>query len=862
MKDKTPVHFGPNVSRRQLLGAAGATAGAASALSVVPWTVSQAQVEQMQSEGWEPNPLICHMCGGACGLLAMHKKGTSVSRETVRIVPNPTHPQRGYCGRGASAMWTWNHPLRLKKPMKRVGKRGEGKFVECSWDEALDGIAKQVRQIVDKDGERAICLTSHSYSNPQKWFASALGTPNLIKHCSTCNTGSVIGRRLVYGKGFDGAGKIEPDYSRVRFLLMLGRSLNCAIGVANVVQRARLEGSCQVTFVDPRMPEGALNGSDWIGIKPGRDAALIMAMLNIAVAEGLADEAFLAKHTNAAYLVTGDEKPVTQAMLVKGGSSKLFAVVDAATGRVSCRGVDQDKRFVEDAAVNPDLRFKGEVTLADGTRQTVTTAFNLLMDRCARFTPAEAARETGIDANRIVKLARDFFTLGGVADDGWYSARNGNDAETFALVNVLNLFTGHFDREGGLVVTQGGGFKGPGVSLKGNKGKGPAGQTWTIDGETRRLDTVYYPESTGTFSAIFEAIHTGKPYPVRGLFVTGSTMFHREPNTQRMIDALMALDLVVVQDIFPHEIVDYADYVLPSTYFLERVEYGSVKWNVNGNVHANGAGFFPPEGNESRDEIWQFCEILRRAYPDRAAERLGYDREIKTAQEWREWYKPFTDKAWGKFIAGLNKKNPGEGDRVFREVHGRGWSKVADKKFGVYPYVKPVGTPTGKPEIVSFMVAQKYGANHSVGPVFDYHRPPAYSEPKPDSDEFFLISGKDSSSTSGATLFQNTVKFLGDRTLWMNPADGKRLGIATGDKVELTSLDTQVTVQSEVKLTNRVRTGVLFRYGFSGGSKTRQPIKGYEWVREGFNSHNLCTGYAQPVSGNVANNTSVRIKRI
>lgn len=124
----------PTVSRRTLLGAAAAVAGGTS--GVLGWTAADAatarEVEALKAEGWEAHPCACMMCGGYCGLLAMHKKGAPVSQETVRIMPNPTHPQRGCCARGASAMWVWNHPLRLKKPLKRVGERGEGKFKEVT----------------------------------------------------------------------------------------------------------------------------------------------------------------------------------------------------------------------------------------------------------------------------------------------------------------------------------------------------------------------------------------------------------------------------------------------------------------------------------------------------------------------------------------------------------------------------------------------------------------------------------------------------------------------------------------------------------------------------------------------------------
>ena len=56
----------------------------------------------------------------------------------------------------------------------------------------------------------------------------------------------------------------------------------------------------------------------------------------------------------------------------------------------------------------------------------------------------------------------------------------------------------------------------------------------------------------------------------------GTTLFHRESDSTRLAKALKTLDLLVVQDLLPHEVCDYADYVLPATYFLERRETAGV----------------------------------------------------------------------------------------------------------------------------------------------------------------------------------------------------------------------------------------------------------------------------------------------
>ena len=628
-----------------------------------------------------------------------------------------------------------------------------------------------------------------------------------------------------------------------------------------------LAKGAKVIFVDPRMPENAMSsGAEWVPIRPGTDAAFLLSMIGVGLTEKLVDFEFLRRYTNAPYLIeVGTHRPIVANELIEGASKDAFVVMNRAASAYAAMGLARDEKgavtgFDEPEGVDPDLDYAGTVRTVDGRDLAVETAFVRFSKTAMAWTPEKASLTTGIPSETIVRIARAFFTEGGVCDDGWYASRNGNDTHAYALMSMINLFTGQIDQPGGFVVTQGGGFKGPGASQSGGKGKGPHGESWE-NAEGKALDKVLYPEGSGTYSAIFSAIEEGKPYPIRAAFITGSTMFHREANSDRMARAFKALDLMVVQDIFPHEVIDYADYVLPSTFFLEAYEYGGVKWALNGNVQFSNAGIEPPEGCDARDEIWQFCEILRRAFPERAKERLGYDHEMKTREEFKKWYRGMMDGAWTKFIAKKNSDKPGEGDRIDADVKARGWSQVSAKKFGVYPQKKPFGTPTGKGEIISFLFAGKYEKKGASG-LSDWVMPPAYTIPRPRSNEFYLVSGKDSASNSGVSMWTWPTKFLGDRTVWMNPVDAERLGIRTGDTVELTSLDTGVKGRTQVTVTNRVVAGSLFAHGFAGGVRTKRNLGAYEWTREGINSHWFCTGYREPVTGSLANNSTVRVERI
>lgn len=850
----------PRISRRTLLGAVGAGAATAS----MGWAAVKQEVEALQKKGWSAHPVACCVCGARCGLLAMHKDGEKPSRKTVRILPNPDHPQRGYCGRGAQALWAWDHPMRIKKPLKRKGERGSGEFEEISWDQALNEIAGKLKAIVEKYGERSVLLTSHNFTAYQNWFAHPLGTPNVINHSSTCNSASTLGRRMIFGPTFSGLGKVEPDYSHVRYLLLVGRTLNCAMGVFSTAAYAREHGA-RLVFVDPRMPEGALGESEWIAIRPGTDAAFLHAIIHVGLKENLCDLEWVRKWTNAPCLVKDDLTPIVEEMVHAGGRKRMFAVIDEKTGEMRFQGPKLNDKgapvgFDEDPAVRPALDWQGEVALADGSRVHARTVLSAFREVNNKYTPEAAAKLTGIPAKRIIETARDFFELGGVCDDGWYSSRNGNDVECYGLMNILNLFTGCFDHKGGCIITQGAGFGGPSPKKAGTKCTGPTGETWEV-APGKPMDKLFFPEGIGTLWTTFDAIKNGKPYPIRAMFMTGCSMFHREANSDRLIEAFKGLDLIVSQDILPQESNDWADYVLPSTFFLENHEYLGVNYALEGWVQKSDALLDPPEGVEARHDIWQFLEILRRMYPERAA-RMGYTAEIKDRAGWKKWFNEgLVDRGWEAWIAKKNAAKAGEGDRINAEVQKQGFSKVASKKYDMTPYKTPFTSPTGKGEIISFYTIYNASAK-GIQPLPEYYQTKCYTQPKPNSNEFIIASGKNAASCAGVSLFTYPTRYVGDRTLWINPIDAKRLGIANGDTVEVEGLDMPVKGRTKVTVTNRVMPGVLFSYGFSSGVRTKKLLPEYEWVREGINTQWFATGKSQVSCGNMSNNVSVRIKRV
>ena len=293
--------------------------------------------------------------------------------------------------------------------MKRVGEKGEGQFEEVSWDVALNDIAARLKDIVQKNGESSVVSTSHSFSSFSKWLTFPLGSPNNIGHQSSCNAGGIAGRHLVFGKGFDGAGKMEPDYANLRYLILIGRSMGAAMGALHTLNEARAQGA-KVVAIDPRMPDISYGDADWIPIRPGTDGAFVAALINEMISQGTADFSFIEKHTNGAYLIKENGEPLTQGEIKPNGSKSLYVVMDSK-GNLSFRGVKKDAKgnvvgFEEDPSFKSDINAGSTVQLVDGTVIPVKTAFAILKEKVAEFTPEKASELTGIDADQIRLVAK------------------------------------------------------------------------------------------------------------------------------------------------------------------------------------------------------------------------------------------------------------------------------------------------------------------------------------------------------------------------------------------------------------------------------------------------------------------------
>ena len=106
-------------------------------------------------------------CHGGCGVLAHIKDG-----KLVKLEGDPDHPwnQGRLCARALAMTQYVEHPQRLRRPLKRVGKRGEDKWEEVSWDEAFDLIEKKMKAIRDEHGPESMIFSMGTGRDIGPWI--------------------------------------------------------------------------------------------------------------------------------------------------------------------------------------------------------------------------------------------------------------------------------------------------------------------------------------------------------------------------------------------------------------------------------------------------------------------------------------------------------------------------------------------------------------------------------------------------------------------------------------------------------------------------------------------------------------------
>lgn len=286
-----------SLSRRKFLKISGATVVTAAALTGSLNTIvkSADKINEKQQKGIRKIPTYCDICFWKCGAIAYVRDG-----KLWKVEGNPLDPlsEGRLCPRGTGGVGAHFDPDRLKSPLIRKSHRGEEKWIEVTWDEALDYIAEKMKKIKANYGPEAVALFSHGIGgNFLKHTIKAYGSPNIsAPSFAQCRGPRDVGFKLTFGE--DVSSPERTDIRNAKCIVLIGSHLGENMHNTQVQEFAEAIGKdASIIVVDPRYSIAASKAKYYLPIKPGTDLALILAWMNVIVNENLYDKEFITKYS-------------------------------------------------------------------------------------------------------------------------------------------------------------------------------------------------------------------------------------------------------------------------------------------------------------------------------------------------------------------------------------------------------------------------------------------------------------------------------------------------------------------------------------------------------------------------------------
>ena len=527
-----------DVSRRNFLkgSAAGAFALAAGAgmTSCSGWL---AETDVDEGSG-ERTAYLCHQfhCLSGCSLQCTIRDERLVLVEPNDNIADEKH--HNICLRGISEVQHVYSADRIQTPLKRVGERGEGKFVQISWDEAIQTIADAIKESQSKYGEGSVFIRKSTEASIDFNFI----TP--ILHADQggnwgLDRGSANGITPILGPYTYCPTRSIWEFKDAATIIELGHNpLESGICWARALMDAK-EAGTYIVCVDPRFSGTASKADQWLPVNPGTDAALVQGMIRVIVDNGWYDEEFIAANTSAGWLVdvqTGevlrDEEQECPNPYFTGEMIKKPYVIDSVTGQKALYDVE---------GVAPAIT--GTYQL-DG--KTYTTQWELMKKWISGVELDWAAEKSGIDAQVITDLADRYANNGpAIIDFGLGGPDKYTNADVLGhSMAILCAITGNFGKKGA-----GFGFYG---------GAGPDEPYSTLGGWALPEDCAYGDSGIAMYDY---------PYVENNIHcaVTFGDAFTLEAgNANVMLEWVKGLDFFAQIDIYHSSSIDYADIVLPA----------------------------------------------------------------------------------------------------------------------------------------------------------------------------------------------------------------------------------------------------------------------------------------------------------
>lgn len=628
-----------------------------------------------------------HDCPDTCAMLVTVENGVAIE---VKGAPDHPTTQGTLCTKVARYLDRTYSDQRLKYPLKRVGKKGEGKFARISWDEALETIADKFKTIA-QDNPQSIVPYSYAGTmglvqgeSMDRRFFHKLGASLLDR--TICATAGGEGYVATIGAKI---GTDVEQFENARLIIIWGSNpIVSNLHLWSRVQEAKRRGA-KLIAIDPYRSLTAEKCHEHLAIIPGSDAALALGMMHVLIAENMQD-------------------------------------------------IDYIEKF--------------------------TIGYEQLKQRVKEYSPAVVAKLTGISAEKIIQLARDYASIKpAVIRLNYGMQRHAGGGMAVRTIACLPAIIGAWrDAAGGILLSTSGTY---GVNTN----------------ALQRPDLIWNNPRTINMSAIGDALLQADP-PVRALYVYNSNPVAVAPDSSKVIAGFAREDLfTVVHDSFQTDTADYADIVLPATTQLEQVDIHKSYGHLY--ALANNQSIAPLAEAKANSEVFRLL-----------AARMGFDDAC---------FKESDDDIASNAFLPDHKNMQGIS---WESLKQQGWQRLnVDKKFapfanGGFP------TPSGKCEFYSEMLKAQ-----GLDPLPTYTPPRESLQSSPElAKKYPLAIISPPARNFLNSTFANLPIFLKEEKeprLEMHPDDAAARHIADGHMVRVFNDRGSFTVAA--KITDKARPGVV-----------------------------------------------------
>jgi anaerobic selenocysteine-containing dehydrogenase len=495
-------------------------------------------------ENIEVKKVACFFCHNNCNLF-VHVRDNHV----IKIEGDPSSPNKGYmCERPRFAIKWLYHPDQLKYPLKKVGERGEGKWVRISWDQALGEIAGKLKELRDRYGPECLAFIEGTYRSDMNWarsrFANLFGNPhNHFSPGTICWVNRIPIDLAIFGAPLFPRWDIGKANCIVAWGANPSEAQSGGLPWIRILKRFSKKPRPKLIVIDPRLTETARRADIWLQLRPGTDTALALSWINVIINEKLYDKDFVEKW---------------------------------------CYGFDKLKNRVKEYPPGK----VSEITWVP-EEKIVESARMYAENKPASIIWGVATDQIGLNASRAAQSLAILIAITGNVDipGGHLLPEIGpkKDNKMFIRTSMLELAE-----------------KCPPEQRKKQIGMGrfklTSWEGWELINEVVSkvwgIPLHQHPQLLSPTPLLWRAILTGKPYPVKALITWQSNPLLWAPNTKLVYKALKSsnLELHVVLDYWLTPTAELADYVLPAASWLERplctLSDGDIMEWVRGGVRA------------------------------------------------------------------------------------------------------------------------------------------------------------------------------------------------------------------------------------------------------------------------------------